>query len=86
MTDSLKLSPEWEYNLNVIKHITGTDDFLNLDDSAKGCQMEPYDSCTTRSYVERVIGKCGCLPLSMRYDEKFEVGVCILFKESKIFF
>ena len=58
------LHPGWKYNLNDIKHIVGTDNFLNLADSKKDCQLEPYDNCTTRSYVERVTKKCGCLPLS----------------------
>ena len=65
ISDSLKLSPGWEYNLNAIKNIVGTEDFLNLPDSSKNCQTETYDNCTTRSYVDRVIRKCGCLPLSM---------------------
>ena len=59
------LNPGWKYNLNVIKNIIGTEAFHNLDDSVKRCQSDPQDNCTTRSYVERVIEKCGCLPLSM---------------------
>ena len=70
ISDSLKLSPGWEYNLNVIKHIHGTEDFLNLDDAIKDCQLKPQDNCTTRSFVERVTKKCGCLPLSMTIPEQ----------------
>ena len=69
------LTPGWEYNLNVVKNIKGTADFLNLDDSVKDCQLEPYDNCTTRSYVERVTQKCGCLPLNMRTDNEQKVQV-----------
>ena len=63
--DSLRLPPGWEYNLNVIKHIHGAEDFLNLKDSVKDCQIDTIDNCTTRSYVDRVRRKCGCLPISM---------------------
>ena len=60
------LAPGWKYNLNAIKHIKGTEGFLDLADSVKDCQLEPQDNCTTRSYVDRVTQKCGCLPLSMQ--------------------
>ena len=60
------LTPGWKYNLNVVKNIKGTKSFLDLSDSVKDCQTEPYNNCTTRSYVERVTQECGCLPLSMK--------------------
>ena len=58
--------PGYKYNLNDIKKIKASEDFLNLDDSVKNCQHEPNDNCTTKSYVARVIQKCDCLPLSMQ--------------------
>ena len=64
------LIPGFKYNLNVIKNIKGSDSFLNLPDSAKDCQLESQDNCTTRSYVERVSEKCGCLPLSMQISDQ----------------
>ena len=64
--DSLKLETGWEYNLNAVKDIKGTKDFLAMDDDRKGCQIEPNENCTTRRYVDRIIGKCGCLPISMK--------------------
>ena len=59
------LTPGWKYKLNALKQIKGTEGFLYLADSIKYCQLEPQDNCTTRSYVDRVTRKCGCLPLSM---------------------
>ena len=59
------LTPGWKYNLNAIKNIKGAEDFKDLADSVKDCQLEPSDNCTTRSYVERLSKKCGCLPMSM---------------------
>ena len=55
------LKPGWKYNLNVIKLINGTKNYLAKPD--KDCQLESRDNCTTRSYVERVSRKCGCLPI-----------------------
>ena len=71
--DSLLLTPGWKYNLNVVKSIKGTENFFALADSVKDCQLEPYDNCTTRSYVERVIQSCNCLPLKMRTKENEKV-------------
>ena len=69
------LTPGWEYNLNVVKNIKGTEDFFALPDSVKDCQFEPYDNCTTRSFVERVIQSCKCLPLKMRTKENEKVDL-----------
>ena len=49
-----------------MKRVKGTPDFLGLDDSAKDCQIEPFDNCTTSRYVKRLIQNCGCLPLTMK--------------------
>ena len=57
------LTPGWKYNLNIVKDKRATKDFLERED--KGCSLESYDNCTTRIYVDKVIKKCGCLPLSM---------------------
>ena len=67
--DSLVLSPGWKYNLNVVKNIKGTENFMDLADSVKDCQKEPYDNCTTKNFVDRVIQSCKCLPLKMKTPE-----------------
>ena len=67
------LTPGWKYNLNVVKNIKGTKDFLDLADSVKDCQLEPYDNCTTRNYVDRVMQSCNCMPLKMRTGENEKV-------------
>ena len=68
------LTPGWKYNLNVVKKIKGTKDFLDLADSVKDCQLEPYDNCTTRSFKEKVIQSCMCLPLKMQTKEDEQVN------------
>ena len=62
------LTPGWKYNLNAVKEIKVTDDFLARAD--KGCGIEPRENCTTRNYLEKVVNKCGCLPLSMSLGNK----------------
>ena len=59
------LSPGWRYKLNVVKEIKGTKEFLSLSNTVKDCQIETNSICTTRSYVNRIVEKCGCLPLHM---------------------
>ena len=79
------LSPGWKYNLNVIKHINGTEDFLAQSDSEKNCQLESQDNCTTRSYVDRVTDKCGCLPLSMIITgQQKEINGALIFTLSNL--
>ena len=60
--DSLRLDPGWTYNLNSIKMIKGTQDFLNLADATKNCQIEHYDNCTT-------------VQLSKLYNSLIKIGV-----------
>ena len=64
-----------EYNLNNIKLIETTDDFMNLDEANRNCHAESYDNCTTKSFVDSVIEECGCLPLNMRTGDFEKVKV-----------
>ena len=53
-----------EYNINNIKKIQVTDDYLGLDQDVRKCQNEePFYNCTTRLYLDTVLGRCGCLTL-----------------------
>ena len=64
--DSVQLTGEGEYNLNIIKEERVTESFLGLNQDVRGCQNEEhYDECTTRQFIENMRGKCGCLPLSI---------------------
>ena len=60
------LAGEGQYNLNVLKQIEVTESFLGLDESDRGCQnQEPYDNCTTRTFIELMREKCGCITLAI---------------------
>ena len=62
----MTLSGEGEYNLNILKEISVTDSFLELDSDVTKCQNYnfevSYDKCTTRSFSEEMRINCGCLP------------------------
>ena len=67
----MTLIGEGNYNLNILKDVEVTDSFLGLDENVRQCQdIEPYDNCTTRHYIENVRKNCGCLPLSINSFEK----------------
>ena len=62
---------EGEYNLNILKEISVTHSFLDLDESIKDCQnFESYDNCTTRAYRKNAEQKCGCLPQALNSNKK----------------
>ena len=60
-----------DYNLNVVKVIEVTDQFLTLDEAARGCQIKESEAeCFTRNYVGSLLEQCNCLPFSMRLHQK----------------
>ena len=77
--EPLKLSLDKKYSLNVIKEISVTDSFLTLDLSARGCQVEPYDDCVSRKYVDSLLKNCNCLPFQLRFSNKVIVIIILIF-------
>ena len=61
------------YNLNVIKDIKATSYFLDLDDDVKRCNIEPFDECITRHYIQEINKNCKCLPIGMKSSGYTEV-------------
>ena len=53
------------YAMASLKKMTGTDNFLNLPDNTKGCQIEAQESCHNRRYVEELQKQCNCLPWAL---------------------
>ena len=66
----------FEYNLDALTKIEVTESFMGLDKSARECAMEPFYNCTTRQYLNVLLDKCGCLPLSIRLSN--EVSIIII--------
>ena len=69
--DPVRFFGESEYNLNNLKEISVTDSFMGLDRPTRNCQnMETYNDCITRYYIDNMKQKCGCLPLSHIMSDK----------------
>ena len=71
------LSVGKKYNLNNVKEIEITEDFLGLDQSVIKCQTrESIDTCKEWLYIDSLMAKCGCLPFSLnRADDKVNIGI-----------
>ena len=65
-----------EYNLNNVKMVEITDDFLGIDENVRGCQNdEPYQDCITRHYIHAFTTQCKCLPFAIVDAEKVKVFI-----------
>ena len=62
----MKLEIGKEYNLNNLKEIKATKDFLTLDEYVIGCQnRESINECRSRQYIDTLLKTCGCLPFGL---------------------
>ena len=67
--DLLKLKIGIEYNLNNVKEIKVTDEFLTLDKMTINCQnKESLQDCKTKKYIDASTEKCKCLPFTIVDD------------------
>ena len=53
------------YAISALKRMTGTDNFLELPVGQKKCQIETFEACWTKMYVESVQSQCGCVPWAL---------------------
>ena len=62
------------YNLNVIKEVKVTEDYLKLDIEERQCQTyEPLENCTTKFYMKKIMDQCGCIPWSLANEHSTTV-------------
>ena len=62
----MKLEVGKEYNMNNIKEVKVTNDFLSLDRATISCQKdESIDDCKTRDYIDKLVKECNCFPYSI---------------------
>ena len=62
---------EGKYNLNDLKEIKVTEDYLGLDQNVRKCQHnKPLHNCTTENYLGTVMRDCGCFPLSIKISNE----------------
>ena len=58
------------YSLNGIQEITGTDSFMNMDQTIRGCKIrEHIGDCTTRKFHESIVAECNCSPIFSNFSE-----------------
>ena len=59
-----------------MKEISVTESFMGLEKETKKCQdIETYDDCKTRIYIEHLRQECGCPPLSLRLSGKVKYDI-----------
>ena len=79
ITEPLKLSVDKQYNLNNIKEISVTKDFLTLNADVTNCQnIESLQECRTKLNIDAFLAQCGCLPFSMGIVERVNILKYIL--------
>ena len=71
LIEPLKIKVGKEYNLNNVKEIKVTDEFLTLDKTTINCQnYETLQDCKNRKYTNTILQQCNCLPFGIAYDNK----------------
>ena len=50
------------YAMSALKLMTGTDNFKNLPFEKRKCQIENFETCHVKKYIEQVVEKCDCVP------------------------
>ena len=66
LLDSLSLQSGKEYNLNVVKEVEVTQDFLGMEENERNCQnYESFDNCKSRLYFAKLKNTCKCIPFHM---------------------
>ena len=72
--DRLKLNIGRRYNLNTLKQIKVTEDFLSLKKDVRDCQNdESYDDCKTKEYMDTLWKTCKCLPFNIRQSNNVQL-------------
>ena len=85
MAETIKFIGEGQYNLNVLKEITVTNDFLGLDQDDRKCQNEePLTNCTTRQYLDTLQGECGCSPVNIGLLQKVTLKISTSLKSLRL--
>ena len=59
------------YNLNNVKEMKVTEEFLTLHENIRNCQnTETILDCRSRKIVDRLLNECNCLPFSINQNKK----------------
>ena len=79
IAETIKFIGEGQYNLNALKEIMVTNDFLGLNQDERKCQNEePLTNCTTKQYLDTLLRECGCFPVNLGMIQKvIQVGLTL---------
>ena len=75
-----------EYIMTVLKKTTGTENFLNLPDEERRCQLETFEQCQSKRYFEEVQKSCGCVPWAFNNALTLKVNIVTKVKTCMICF
>ena len=64
------------YALSALKMMEGTRGFLEQSDDIKQCQMEVFEVCQAKRYLEIVERECGCVPWTLTSALPQKVNYC----------
>ena len=53
------------YILQSLKKMIGTTQFLGLPNNQKECQIETFEECVGKRFLDNVQNECGCIPWAM---------------------
>ena len=69
--EPLRLVGDGDYNLNLLKEVSTTDDFLTLPLEKRKCQeITDFQSCFSNSSVNSLKKNCNCLPFNVVPENK----------------
>ena len=63
------------YAMSNLKKMTGTENFKQLPDDTKHCQLDTYEKCQADMFLRTVQDECGCVPWSLTTALHTEVVV-----------
>ena len=73
-----------DYVLDSLKKMTGTKQFLGLTDEKKECQVEVFEICEQRKFLEKITQQCCCVPWIMNTGFKVIIAVLNKLRNSAI--
>ena len=67
----VELVGDYMFNLNVLKEVNVTEDFLELNEEHRGCSKTEKMDCITEGFKENILEKCRCLPFKLRPSQSY---------------
>ena len=65
--DPVELIGEGNYEVEEVKEVAITDDFVTLDEDSRKCQIvSTFEDCVTQYFLKALIDNCHCLPYNLQ--------------------